>query len=60
MPQTRLKNQKYTKIMPDDEAATVPGGIITSDQAAMPPNCYIVPMVVLDKPIPIKKRKRRR
>jgi hypothetical protein len=41
--------------MPDDEAATVPGGVITSDQAVLPPNCYIVPMVVLEKPIPVPK-----
>jgi hypothetical protein len=55
MQQTRLKNQKSIKIMPEDQAATVPGGVITSEQAVLPPNCYIVPMVVLEKPIPIRK-----
>ena len=59
MPQTSLKNQKSIKVMPEDQAAAVPGGVITSDQAALPPNCYIVPMVVLEKPIPLSKPKKK-
>jgi hypothetical protein len=60
MPQTRLTNQKSIKVVPEDEAATVPGGVITDGQSALPPNCYIVPMVVLEKPIPIKRQKKSR
>jgi hypothetical protein len=60
MPQTSLKNQKSIKVMPDDQAATVPGGVITSDQSALPPNCYIVPMIVLEKPVPLPKTKKKR
>jgi hypothetical protein len=60
MQTTRLKNQKSIKVVPEDEAATVPGGVITSDQSALPPNCYIVPMVVLDKPIPAPKTTKKR
>ena len=55
MQQTRLKNQKSIKVVTEDQAAAVPGGIITSDQTALPPNCYIVPMIVLNKPIPLSK-----
>ena len=55
MNQTRLKNQMTIKVLPEDQAAAVPGGVVTSDQAALPPNCYIVPMVVLEKPIPLPK-----
>ncbi len=55
MQQTRLTNQKSIKVLPDDQAAGVPGGVITSDQTALPANCYIVPMVMLDKPIPVTK-----
>ena len=60
MQQTRLKNQKSIKIVSEDEAVAVPGGVITSEQTALPSNCYIVPMVVLDKPIPLPKTKKKK
>jgi hypothetical protein len=63
MQQTRLKNQKTIKIVSEDQAVLVPGGVITNNQSTLPPNCYIVPMVVLDKPLPVstpKKKKRYR
>ena len=59
MPQTRIQNQKSIKVLPEDQAATVAGGVITSDQTALPPNCYIMPMVVLEKPIPLPKSAKR-
>jgi hypothetical protein len=55
MPQTSLKDQKSIKVASENEGAIVPGGIITSEKSALPPNCYIVPMVVLEKPIPARK-----
>lgn len=60
MEQTRLKNQKSIKVVSEDQAVAVPGGIITSDQTALPPNCYVVPMVVLDKPIPLSKSSKKK
>jgi hypothetical protein len=60
MQETRLKNQRSIKIVPDDQAAAVPGGVITNNQTRLPPNCYVVPMVVLEKPIPIPVRKKKR
>jgi hypothetical protein len=60
MPQTRLKNQTSVRVVREDERALVPGGVISSEQSELPSNCYIVPMVVLDKPIPIKRRKKTR
>jgi hypothetical protein len=44
----------------EDQAAAVPGGVITSDQLALPPNCYVVPMVILDKPVPLPKAKKKK
>ena len=60
MQQTRLQNQKSIKIVPENQADTVPGGVITNDQTTLPPNCYIVPMVVLEKPILVPKSKKKR
>ncbi len=60
MPQTHLKNQKSIKVVPEDQVSAVPGGVTTSDQSALPPNCYIVPMVVLEKPIQLPKSKKKR
>jgi hypothetical protein len=60
MHQTRLKNQKTIKVVPDDHETSVPGGVITGDRLALPPNCYIVPMTVLEKPIPIRKSAKKR
>ena len=58
MQQTRLKSQKSIKVVSADQGLAVPGGVITSDQTALPSNCYIVPMVVLDKPIKVSKAKK--
>ncbi len=59
MHQTRLLNQKSIKIVPDNQAQIVPGGVITNDQTNLPPNCYIVPMVVLEKPVSASKPKKK-
>jgi hypothetical protein len=58
--QTSLKNQKSIKIVPADQDASVPGGIVSSDRAALPPNCYVAPMVPLKKPIPVRKKTRKK
>ena len=56
MQETRLKNQKSIKIVPEgDHTTTIPGQVITSDEKALPANCYIVPMEVLSEPIPLPK-----
>ena len=60
MQQTHLKNQKSIKVLPDDQAGGVPGGVVTGDQSALPSNCYIVPMVVLEKPVPLPKTKKKK
>ena len=60
MYQTSLKNQKSIKIIPENQGEAVPGGVITNDQTTLPPNCYIVPMVVCAKPIPRPKYKKRK
>ena len=60
MNQTHLRNQKSIKVVSEDQAVAVPGGVITSDQTALPPNCYIVPMIVFDKPIPLSKHKKKK
>jgi hypothetical protein len=60
MNRTHLRNQKTIKVMPSDQAAVIPAGVISSDHLALPPNCYIVPMVVLDKPIPIPKGRKKK
>ncbi len=59
MHRTSLKNQKSIKVVSKDEAVAVPGGVITSENLALPPNCYVAQMVVLDKPIPLKKSKKK-
>lgn len=60
MQQTRLKDQKSLKVVPEDQAFAVSDGVITSEQLALPKNCYIVPMVVLAKPISARKSKKKR
>jgi hypothetical protein len=60
MEQTQLKNQRSIKIVPEDQGAAVPGGVITSEQSALPSNCYIVPMIVLEKPIPLPKHTKKK
>jgi hypothetical protein len=42
----------------DDVTSLTRKGVITGDRAGLPPNCYIVPMVVLAKPIPARSSKR--
>lgn len=59
MKETQLRNQKSIRVVTNDEKLLVPSGVISSDQAELPPNCYIAPMIVLEKPIPIKKRKKK-
>jgi hypothetical protein len=58
--QTQLRDQTSIRVVTDDEKPLVPGGVISSEQSELPRNCYVVPMVVLDKPIPIKRRKKAR
>jgi hypothetical protein len=61
MPKTQLKNQMSVKVANREEAALIPGGRIRSDQVAtMPKNCFVVPMVILEEPEPIKQRRKRR
>lgn len=55
MEQNQLKNQKTIKVVSEDQAAAVPEGVITSEWLPLPPNCYIAPMIVLDKPIALRK-----
>jgi hypothetical protein len=60
MRQTSLKNQKSIKIVSEEQGLTVPGGAITSDQSTLPPNCYVAQMVILKKPIPLPKSKKKK
>jgi hypothetical protein len=59
MEQTSLKNQVSIKILSNDDVTSLTRkGIIISGPAGLPPNCYIVPMVVLEKPIPVRNAKK--
>ena len=58
---TTLKNQRSIKILPPEQAHLAPGGRIDSERMnGLPKNCIIMPMVVLDKPEPIKRRRKRK
>jgi hypothetical protein len=61
MQQTTLKDQMSIKILSNDDVTSLTRkGVITSNRIGLPPNCYIIPMVVLDKPIPARSAKRAR
>lgn len=58
MQQTSLQNQMSIKILPNDDVTSLTRKeVIAGDRAGLPPNCYIVPMVVLEKPIPARTSK---
>ncbi len=61
MAETQLKNQTSVKLLAENERALVPSGIIRSDQEQrVSKNVYIYAMTILDKPEPIKHRRRKR
>jgi hypothetical protein len=55
MHQTQLKNQTTIRVISPDEVVVVPTGQIRSDRDdGLPGNCFVVPMVILEEPEPIK------
>ncbi len=59
MNETYLKNQVAIKILAESEKTSVEERRIESDKAiTLPEGCFVIPMIVLDKPEPIKVRRK--
>lgn len=58
MGQKRNKNQKKIVVIPEDQITILSSD--TKHTSPLPPNCYIVPMVILKEPKPIPKALKRR
>jgi len=61
MNDTVLARQESTKVLPSDEATVTGRRVVSSRDAlksALPENCTLIRMKVLEKPEPIKRRRR--